>query len=119
MKKRKTGPAIWLAAMISGILSGVLFAVEGICAFTRGVMPIYRTVWGGECGTDVGIGWDIFTVYPMSSVDEPIASSSSVSFNPNIFAFFALVWVAAFVVIKIAARKKAACAVQDDGGNTV
>lgn len=106
MKKKKIKFAAILASIIAIILSGVTFAVEGICAFTRNSMPVYITIWGGECGTKMGIGWSIFTVYPMSSTDNPVSPVSRVYFNPSIFAFFALVWMVVFGVTVMINRKK-------------
>lgn len=108
MKKIKF--ELMLATIISAFLTGIVFAIEGLSAFTTGKMPIGREYMGGECGGQTGIGWEIFTTYPMSDGVHPESSHTAVTFNPNVFRFLLVTWLVTFVVLfvikYIKAKKK-------------
>lgn len=96
--KKKLLSALVIALIISSVISISMFLLEGISAYTTGRMPIYHTVWGGEYGEDVGIGWSIGTTYPMSTPGQQVHSTVRVFPNTTIIPFFLIIWAVIFAV---------------------
>ena len=109
--KKKVLSSLLIALVVAGVLSVAMFLLEGISAYTMGRMPIYHTVWGGEYGEDVGIGWSIGTSYPMSTIDEPAYSSSEIFLNANIIVFFLIILAVTFAVAFVIKGGKKALAI--------
>lgn len=95
-----------LSGIISLVLSGILFAVEGFFAFHQGTLPLCRELLGGECIEYIGIGWNILRLFPMSDGKTPSHSTSTVSFNPNIFLVFAIIWGVALSITLLMQKKE-------------
>jgi len=79
-RKRRIKKAGLISLIISTILMFANFLLGKLVGNILGII-----LWGGEMSDTIGFGIRLFKTYPMSSIDEPVVSSSSLYFEPISF----------------------------------
>lgn len=102
---KKTGKAALIALCVSAALSAAIFIIEGVSAFLFKTMPVAVEIPGGDCVEYMGIGWEILKIYPLTTFDDSVKLITKVSFVPNVFIFFAVLFAVVFVIALIAGKK--------------
>jgi heme/copper-type cytochrome/quinol oxidase subunit 3 len=102
-RKRRIKKAGLISLIISTILMFANFLLGKLAGNILGII-----LWGGEMSDTIGFGVRLFKTYPMSAIDEPVVSSSSLYFEPISFIITVLlIMVIAYpICCSIEKRKK-------------